>query len=155
MISIIIPLYNERENIIRYQQDLFPIIDNIAVTYNEKIEYIMIDDGSKDDTVAQLRKVANGRSDTTILYHEINRGMGNAIKTGVAASKGEFIITMDADLTFRPADVSKLIESSRETGADSVYGSPYLQKGLIEEVPPFRLFLSKTVNFLYRLFPKI
>jgi glycosyltransferase involved in cell wall biosynthesis len=77
--------------------------------------------------------------------------MGTAIRTGLGSSLGELVITMDADLTFRPVDVEKLIEKYRETGADCISGSPYLEKGLMEEVTPFRLVLSKSVNFLYRL----
>jgi len=151
MISIIIPLYNERDNIIHYNNDLFPIIDEIGKKYGETFEFIFVDDGSKDDTVEKIGEVVTSRPDTKILRHEINMGMGNAIKTGLSASKGDLIITMDADLTFRPVDVAKLIEKFRETRADCISGSPYLEKGLMEEVAPLRLLMSKTVNFLYRL----
>ena len=53
--------------------------------------------------------------------------------------------------TFRPVDVLELIEKYRETDADCISGSPYLEKGLMEEVTPFRLLMSKSVNFLYRI----
>src|SRR5665647_2387252 len=58
---------------------------------------------------------------------------------------------MDADLTFRPVDITLLIQKYRETHADCISGSPYLAKGLMEEVTPLRLLMSKSVNFLYRL----
>jgi hypothetical protein len=58
---------------------------------------------------------------------------------------------MDADLTFRPIDVAKLIQQYRKTPADCISGSPYLEKGLMEEVTPIRLLMSKSVNLLYRL----
>ena len=63
-----------------------------------------------------------------ILIHERNSGMGNAIKTGLISCHGALVITMDADLTFRPVDVAALIEKYRETNADCVSGSPYLKK---------------------------
>ena len=151
MISIIIPLYNERENIIHYNQDLFPVIEAIAQKTGETFNYIFVDDGSQDDTVEQLQKITKGRSDIKILQHGVNRGMGNAIKTGLSVCDDYFVITMDSDLTFRPEDITKLIEKYRETDADCVSGSPYLESGLLEEVTPFRLFLSTSVNFLYRL----
>jgi len=109
-----------------------------------------VDDGSRDDTVEQVRALARSRSDIKILVHQKNSGMGTAIKTGLASSICELIITMDADLTFRPVDVLKLIEKYRETNADCISGSPYLEKGLMEEVTPFRLLMSRSVNFLYR-----
>jgi dolichol-phosphate mannosyltransferase len=151
MISIIIPLFNERENVIHYNQDLFPVIEDIARKTNEKFNFIFVDDGSKDDTIEQLQKITERRSDVKILKHEVNRGMGTAIMTGLGTSEDELIITMDADLTFRPVDVLKLIEKYRETGADCISGSPYLKEGLMKEVTPFRLLMSKSVNFLYRI----
>lgn len=151
MISIIFPLYNERDNVIRYPTDLFLIIDNIAKKTGERFEFIFVDDGSSDDTVEQVKAITLNRPDIKILVHQKNSGMGTAIITGLGSSLGELVITMDADLTFRPVDVEKLIEKYRETDADCVSGSPYLEKGLMEEVTPFRLLMSKTVNFLYRV----
>ncbi|WML67300.1 MAG: Glycosyltransferase AglD [Methanoregula sp. SKADARSKE-2] len=151
MISLIFPLYNERDNIAHYHQDLFPIVDGIGEATGETFEYVFVDDGSIDDTLQQITEIANYRNDCIVLVHEKNRGMGNAVKTGLIASKGELIITMDADLTFRPVDIAKLIERYRETEADCISGSPYLEKGLMEEVTPFRLLMSRSVNFLYRV----
>ena len=151
MISVIIPLYNEQDNIVHYSTDLFPIIDNIGKKAGEKIEYIFIDDGSRDETVTKIQAITQGRTDTKILRHAKNSGMGTAIKTGLAACSGDLVITMDADLTFRPVDVEKLLSKYQETHADCISGSPYLEKGLMEEVTPFRLLMSKSVNFLYRM----
>lgn len=151
MISIIIPLFNERDNVVQYERDLFPAIDAIAKECRESFEYLMVDDGSSDDTLVQLHEIARYRENVRVLHHEKNSGMGTAIKTGILQSRGDLIITMDSDLTFRPKDIQKLIAAYRKTGADCVSGSPYLEKGLMEEVTPFRLFMSRSVNFLYRL----
>lgn len=151
MISLIFPLYNERDNIIHYPTDLFPIIDEISKKTGEPFEYIFVDDGSRDDTVAQVKILARNRPEVKLLVHEKNSGMGTAIKTGLGSCLGDLVITMDADLTFRPVDVEKLLEKYRETNADCISGSPYLEKGLMEEVTPFRLLMSKSVNFLYRM----
>jgi dolichol-phosphate mannosyltransferase len=151
MISVIIPLYNEQENIVHYPADLFPVIDTIGKNTGEKIEYIFVDDGSRDKTVQKIKEMADRRTDVKILRHEKNRGMGAAIKTGLAACTGDLVVTMDADLTFRPVDVAILIEKYQQTHADCISGSPYLEKGSLEEVTPFRLFMSKSVNFLYRI----
>lgn len=151
MISVIVPLYNEEDNVVHYPADLFPVIDRIGKDTGEKIEYIFVDDGSRDNTVKKIQEVTAGRNDAQILLHDKNKGMGSAIRTGLAACHGNLVVTLDADLTFRPVDVQKLIARYQETGADCISGSPYLEKGLMEEVTPFRLFMSKSVNFLYRL----
>jgi len=151
MISIIFPLFNERDNVVRYDKDLFPIIDAIGEHYQETFEYIFVDDGSSDDTIERLHETVNTHPQVIIIRQEKNQGMGTAIKAGLAACNGDLVITMDADLTFRPADVAKLVGEYRKTHADCISGSPYLEKGLMEEVTPIRLLLSKSVNFLYRL----
>jgi dolichol-phosphate mannosyltransferase len=151
MISIIIPLFNEQDNVDVYITELFPVIDKIAEQCGESFEYILVDDGSSDDTLKRLSRIAKGRPDVIVLHHEKNSGMGAAIKTGIARSQGNLIITMDSDLTFRPCDVKDLIVAYRRTGADCVSGSPYLKEGLMEEVTPLRLFMSRSVNFLYRV----
>jgi len=151
MISIIIPLFNESENVQRYSSDLFPVVDAIGRECGESFEYLMVDDGSSDDTFDLITELAERRSDIVVIRHERNSGMGTAIRTGITRAKGDCIITMDADLTFRPRDIRILVDTFRRTGADCVSGSPYLRKGLMEEVTPFRLLMSRSVNFLYRL----
>jgi glycosyltransferase involved in cell wall biosynthesis len=151
MISIIIPLYNERDNVVHYNNDLFFVVEDIARKTNNQFSYIFVDDGSRDDTVEQLREITKTRTDVKIIEHKVNRGMGNAIKTGLASTNADLIITMDADLTFRPADIGILLQKYQETDADCISGSPYLEKGLMEEVTLFRLLMSRTVNFLYRI----
>jgi len=120
MISIIVPLYNERENVLHYPEDFFPVVEDLSRRTGEQFMYIFVDDGSKDDTVAQLKIIAQNQPYITILEHKINRGMGNAIKTGLAACSTELVVTMDSDLTFRPEDIGKLIEKYRETDADCI-----------------------------------
>ena len=88
MISIIIPLYNEAENVEHYGENLFPVIDAIAKKTGETFEFILVDDGSRDDTVARLRRVAVARPDVKVLEHGVNRGMGNAIRTGSLRAMG-------------------------------------------------------------------
>ncbi len=67
MISIIFPLFNERENVIHYNQDLFPVIDAIGKRFGESFEFIFVDDGSGDDTVEKIEEMCAKRSDIKIL----------------------------------------------------------------------------------------
>ena len=151
MISIVIPLYNERENILTYKDELFQKIDDIAGVTGESFQYVLVDDGSLDDTYPLLQNLARERTDVTVLTNGMNKGMGAAIKHGLQHCRGDLIVTMDSDLTFRPEDVKGLIDAYRRSHPDCVSGSPYLGRGLMEEVTFFRYLLSKTVNSLYRI----
>lgn len=151
MISIVIPFYNERENILTYTDELFPKIVDIADATGESFQYVLVDDGSRDDTYLLLQNLARERDDVIALTNGTNKGMGAAIKHGLQYCKGNLVVTLDSDLTFRPEDIRKLIDAYRSSNPDCVSGSPYLEQGLMEEVTFFRYLLSKTVNSLYRI----
>jgi hypothetical protein len=84
MVSIIIPLYNEEDNVDSYEVDLFPVVDKIAETYNTAFDFIFVNDGSKDRTLEKINVIAARHKNVRVLNHEKNRGMGAALKTGFA-----------------------------------------------------------------------
>ena len=151
MISVIIPIFNEEQNILHYNERLFPETDGIAAKNNVIFEYIFVDDGSADQSVSRLNKITQNRSDCHLIRHPKNKGMGAAIKTGFSHASGDFYITLDSDLTFRPADIQKLLDGYNNFKPDCVSGSPYLDAGLMDTVPIVRKIPSYCVNFLYRL----
>jgi dolichol-phosphate mannosyltransferase len=152
MISFIIPLFNEAENARLYPERLFPIAGPIVERYGETCEYILVDDGSMDTTLDELNKLKVLLKNVIVVSHGVNRGMGIAVRTGLAHSKGDLVIMMDSDLTYRPEDIDKLLKAYRETGADCISASPYRGKDLSAGISsPFRLFISKSVNYLYQV----
>jgi len=152
MISIIIPLFNEAENVRLYPERLFPVTGPIMERYGETCEYILVDDGSRDTTLTELNTLKELQKNVVVVSHGVNKGMGVAVRTGLVHSEGDLVIMMDSDLTYRPEDIEKLLAAYRETGADCISASPYREKDLASEISsPFRLFISKSVNFLYRV----
>jgi dolichol-phosphate mannosyltransferase len=155
MISIIIPLFNEAENAALYPVKLFPVAESIVRQFDETCEFVLVDDGSRDATLERLYELKANHSNVTIVPHGINKGMGAAIITGFAHCKGDLVITMDSDLTYRPEDIEKLLRAYNDSGADCISGSPYRGKDQATEISsPFRLFMSRSVNFLYRFLLK-
>jgi dolichol-phosphate mannosyltransferase len=150
-VSIVVPLYNEEDNVDNYELELFPVVDEIAERYHIPIDFIFVDDGSKDRTLDKISSIATKRQNVVVLHHQKNRGMGAALKTGFAHTAADLIITMDADLTFRPEDIPVLLDAYFRERPECVAGSPYLQNGLMKEVAPMRLFFSRSVNFMYRM----
>lgn len=151
MISLIIPLFNEAENARLYPERLFPIAGPIIEQFGETCEYILVDDGSKDTTLEELNTLKEMQKNVIVIPHGINKGMGIAVRTGIAHASGNLVIMMDSDLTYRPEDIGKLLAAYKDTGADCISASPYQGKDLATEIAsPFRLFISKSVNFLYK-----
>jgi len=155
MISIIMPLYNEEENVLLYEEKLIPVAESIIRQYGENCEFVFVDDGSRDNTLQYLKNLEIKKGNITVIPHGINRGVGAALKTGFAGSKGNLIITMDSDLTYKPEDIEKLLMAYKETDADCISASPYRRRDQANEISsPVRLFVSKAVNFLYRILLK-
>lgn len=117
-----------------------------------EFELVFVDDGSSDGSFSDMEKFARFGRNVLLIRHERNAGMGAAIKTGIRASHGSQIITMDADLTFRAEDIRILLDAfEKHPDVDCISGSPYLGPGLLDEVQPVRRLMSKGVNLLYRM----
>lgn len=144
MLSIIIPCYNEEENLRIYEKELFPHL----VKLKNKYEVILVNDGSKDNTLKEMQKLKKKRSNIKIVSYEPNGGLGYAIRKGIKAATGELTITLDSDLTFHPTLIPRLLERYKKGDVDCVIGSPTLE-GYDKSVPPYRIFLSKGVNIMY------
>jgi len=113
-LSVVIPVYNEKETILR-------IIDKVLRLDFVK-EIIVVDDGSKDGTGELLREAAfDGR--VRIFFHDRNRGKGAALRTGFGHVTGEIVAIQDADLEYDPNEFAEMIKPILEGVADVVYGS--------------------------------
>ncbi|MEM5773336.1 MAG: glycosyltransferase family 2 protein [Candidatus Aenigmatarchaeota archaeon] len=142
-VSIIIPTLNEEENI--------PLIlKEIKKFFSQRRDYsyeIIVVDGYSQDKTVEVAK----RFGCKIVYDD--SGKGSAILKGMKASKGEIIITMDADMSQRPIELGLMIEGIR-AGYDIVMGSRFIQGGGTEDMPWYRKLGNKFFVFLVNLFWK-
>lgn len=141
-VSVIIPMYNEEENAL----NTLARVNDVLKDYDD-YEIVAVDDGSADNTFKLASEFASKTSNIKILQHSANRGMGRAIRTGFDNSKGDIIVTIDADLSYKPSHIPKLInELLNDNIVDIVVGSPYMEGGEVSNVPFLRLFISKAAN---------
>ncbi|HWL51704.1 MAG TPA: glycosyltransferase family 2 protein [Chthoniobacteraceae bacterium] len=110
-VSVIIPLYNEQDNMETLQCELHEALRGLAY------EIIFVDDGSRDETVARVEK----RPDVRLLQFERNAGQSAAMYAGLHAARGEVLVLLDGDLQNDPADIGRLL-AEIEKGADLVCG---------------------------------
>lgn len=139
-ISVIIPMYNEEENVIK----TLNAINDVLKIYRD-FEIIVVDDGSTDKTNQLVNEFSTTNSNIYLLKNPVNMGMGRALRTGFEKSEGDIIITIDADLSYDPSFIPKLVDEIDET-TDIVIGSQYMAGGKTENIPALRLFISKTAN---------
>ena len=154
-LSIVIPCYNEADNVPKLRDEFFPVVAELAQT--RSVEVIFVDDGSQDNTWEALNEAFGGRDGGAQLRavirierHPMNKGLGAAVRTGFAAARGEVIVTADSDGTYRFETIPALL-AALTPDLDIVTGSPYHPKGHVENVPEYRLVLSKGSSLIYRL----
>jgi len=116
-LSIVIPIYNERESI----EKLYKKLDEALSRMNLKYEVLLIDDGSIDGTFNELLKVHRKNKLFKIIRFRKNFGQTSAISAGFSYAEGEVVITLDADLQNDPQDIPVLLEKLNE-GYDIVSG---------------------------------
>lgn len=145
-LSIIIPVFNEAENIekVIYEARRAPV--KIAK------EIIIVDDGSRDQTRLKLKKYLQDK-DLKIIFQKQNMGKGWAIRRGLEVVDGDIVLIQDADLEYSVGDYPALLEPILKNKADIVYGSRF--KGQIKNMrwPNFlaNKILTLTANWLYGL----
>jgi glycosyltransferase involved in cell wall biosynthesis len=115
-LSIIIPVYNEKNTIEK-------LLNKIHKLTDIKKEIIVVDDASHDGSANILRK--NKNKITKLIHHKKNMGKGSAIRSGIKLATGSVILIQDADLEYNPNDYKVLLQPFIETDADVVYGTRF------------------------------
>ena len=114
-ISILIPVYNEKEFLIE-------ILKRVeSVDFGLEKEIILVDDFSTDGTKKLYKNLPYN-----VIFHEKNMGKGAALRDGIKEASGDIIIIQDADLEYNPNDYLPLVELIKNNEADVVYGSRFL-----------------------------
>lgn len=143
--SVVIPCCNEEKNVQRFTTELWPILEQNKYNF----EVVIVDDGSKDGTVFEVNKI--NKPQLKLIKHESNKGLGAAMRSGISAASGDRIIFLDADLTFHPNLIPKLVDAAtKQPDVDFVIGSPNLG-GYSSDIPGWRLIISKFANLVYRI----
>lgn len=123
-LSIVIPVYNEEKSI----HLILDKIRNVELINNIQKEIIIVNDASKDNTQQRLEDyISQFPNEGFQLYlHEVNKGKGAALHTGISKAKGEYLIIQDADLEYDPEEYNLLLKPVVFGVADVVYGSRFL-----------------------------
>ncbi|MBF4474380.1 glycosyltransferase family 2 protein [Methanobacterium formicicum] len=140
-ISVIIPMYNEEDNVLITLKEVKKVLKSY-----ESYQILAVDDGSNDQTLSLLEESAATNPELVVLKHPANMGMGKALQTGFKKAEGNVIITLDADLSYEPRYINDLIKELQEHNLDIVIGSQYMDGGETEDIPFIRLFISKMAN---------
>jgi dolichol-phosphate mannosyltransferase len=145
---VVLPTFNERDNIERYLRALRDVSAHVAA----QIDVLVVDDNSPDGTAELARKLGEDLGGVEVLVRQSKDGLGSAYRTGFAtvlertgAAAVDVVISMDADLSHDPAVIPTMLELI-DAGADAVIGSRYVRGGGTTDWPVRRQLLSKWGN---------
>lgn len=145
-VSVVVPLFNERECVDCLVASLAKVERELVGRY--EFEFLLVDDGSSDGTVGLLQAAVGARDGYRLIEHGDNRGIAAAIGTGIQAARHEVVVSMDCDGSYDPLLMGELIPHLTP-GVDLVTASPYHRAGGVENVPLWRLRLSRLASQLY------
>lgn len=142
-VSIVVPMYNEQESLEILYQELNRVTDTIK---DYEFEYLFVNDGSKDNTLQEIQKLA--ATDERVHYVSFSRNFGKeaALYAGLSNADGDYIVTMDADLQDPPSLLPQMFAMIESQDCDNVATRRVNRKG----EPPIRSFFARCFYKLMR-----
>ena len=144
LVSVIIPAFNEQALIGEHLQQIVDYLKGIEDEF--RWEIVIVNDGSHDRTTAIIDEFAGRFPNVYALHHPRNFGLGQALRFGFANTVGDFVITMDVDMSYDAAHIGMLARSIRDNNVKMVLASPYMKGGSVANVPWHRRILSVLGN---------
>ena len=144
LISVVVPAYNEASIAEQHLSMLCSYMNTLEDEY--RWEMIIVNDGSRDQTGSLADAFAKDKDEVRVVHHVSNLGVGEAFKSAFHLCQGDYIVTLDLDLSYSPDHIRKLLEKIRETQAKVVVASPYMKQGTVSNVPWLRRILSRYAN---------
>ena len=145
MISLVIPVYNEEENLNKMIERIRPVMQGMGRPY----EVIFIDDGSRDNSLTILKSLTK-YPEVRVVELVRNYGQHAAILAGFSVVRGDIVVTLDADLQNPPEEIPKLVKEM-EAGDYDVVGT--IRRGRKDSL--FRIIPSKIINMITRRITKV
>lgn len=144
VLSVVIPAYNEEKTI-------ESVLKALLAAPLPKLEIIVVDDGSSDDT-RKILKIIEKKYIDTLIFREVNGGKGAALRDGIAKATGDFVVIQDADLEYDPQDLPAVLEPLLDGKADVVYGSRFMGSAAHRVVYFWHYLANKYLTTLSNIF---
>jgi len=148
-VTVVLPAYNEAGNITPLVTELARVAQDASIP----LRIVVVNDGSADDTKAEVERLQLRLDSLTLVSNPTNLGLARTLKTGIATACDQgcdAAVFMDCDLSHRPSDLPKLV-AALDAGADVVLGSRFVPGGGMVGVPAWRAAISRAGNIVGRL----
>lgn len=137
-LSIIIPLYNEESLVLEVINKVLALS---LPSFIISSEIIIVDDCSTDNSNLNVTEHIKNQPNIVLLKHDVNRGKGAAVRTGIEHAKGDIFLIQDADLELSPKDIPRMLEAMHELNVEFINGSRYAY-GLSRPLSSYKRYLA-------------
>ncbi len=144
LVTVIAPAYNEAGVLARNLGTLVAHLRGLEDRW--RWELLVVNDGSTDDSGKIADAFAADHPGVRVIHHPVNMNLGQALRTGFAHARGDWIVVLDVDLSYEPSHIETLVGTLEATRAHVVVASPYMKGGQVTNVPFARLLLSRWAN---------
>jgi glycosyltransferase involved in cell wall biosynthesis len=144
-VSLVVPGYNEAAILEENLTVLYNYMESLQDKYDWDL--IFVDDGSMDNSKELALAFAQTHAKVTVLSHHRNFNLGQALRYAFSHCHGDYIVTLDMDLSYSPDHIGMLLETIIDTRAKVVIASPYMPGGTVSNVPWLRRVLSRGANW--------
>lgn len=148
-VCVLIPLCNEEDSLPMLCARLHELKQSLEKRF--QIHFVFVDDGSTDGTSRLLQSAIPEGTSYEMHVHPVNRGVGAAFRTGFSHAAADVVCTIDADCSYGPEHLLRMIEEVASDRTDVIVASPYHPQGGVEGVQRWRLLLSAQCSRLYRI----
>ncbi|MFH1091554.1 MAG: glycosyltransferase family 2 protein [Pseudomonadota bacterium] len=149
-ISVIMPAFNEEEVIESHVNQVAEFLYR-SLAPDQFFEIIVVNDGSTDSTGTVIDRLASERDYLIALHHARNMGRGRGLRTGFDRASGAYVFTLDADLSYSPEHILRMLPPLETGEADIVLASAYHPQGSVANVPYKRALVSRLGNKLFSI----
>lgn len=143
-VSVVMPAFNEALLLMDSLTTLYGYLESITDRYDW--ELVIVNDGSTDETGAIADAFALRRPEVRVLHHPVNFNLGQALRFAFNTCQGDYVVTIDSDLSYSPDHIEELLAGLRAEYAKIALASPYMKGGSTSGIPPHRRFLSRAAN---------
>ncbi|NBB31675.1 glycosyltransferase family 2 protein [Cellulophaga sp. BC115SP] len=152
-LSVVIPAYNEEKTI----KSVLTKLSTVELIENIQMELLVVNDCSKDNTEKEVDSFIKENPSVDIKYfkHEVNKGKGAALHTGIKNATGQYLIVQDADLEYDPQEFNILIKPITDGHADIVYGSRFMGGNAHRILFFWHTIGNKLLTFLSNMFSNL
>lgn len=155
-ITVMLPAYNEEENIRTMVEQWLGLKDVLLNQYGLELQIVAVNDGSKDKTKEIAEQLETEHENFTLVNHAHNKGLGEAVKTGIAyfidhCAESTFMCLMDCDNTQNPLYITDMLDRVEKSGADVVIASRYQKGAEVKGVSSLRLLMSEGAKYVFSI----